>query len=505
MRDVAPVGYTGGMTSLWLAEAEQVHDDPWQPDATHEDVVVGAGLTGLLTALLLARAGRKVAVVEARTAGAVTTGNTTAKLSLLQGSQLSSIGQHHTQSVVNSYVEGNLEGQAWLLRYCDDHGISYQRRTAYTYANTSAGASKLRQEQEAGQAAGLDITWHDELDLPYPTQGGIALADQAQFDPMDVVNALAAELREQGGLIHTGVRVRGVDRGSPCTIRTESGDLHAERVVIATGMPILDRSLYFAKMEPERSYVISYTGVAAPPQGMYLSVDQPSRSLRTAPRADGSEQLLVGGSGHTVGRTRSEQKHLDALRDWTGEHFPGATETYWWSAQDYSPADSVPFVGALPRGGGRIYLGAGYSKWGMTNAAAAALRLSAEMLGGQMPWTRAVKHRITGPSSLASGALLNAKVGAWMTKGWAEAALRTSSDAPAEGAGIVGRRGTKPVATSTVDGKTCAVSAVCSHLGGIVKWNDAEKSWDCPLHGSRFAADGSVLEGPATTGLAQQD
>ena len=262
-------------------------------------------------------------VIEARSAGAVATGNTTAKLSLLQGSQLSSISRHHSSAVVKSYVEGNREGQAWLLRYCDDHDIPYQRRTAYSYATTDSGASTLRRELELSQQAGLATTWVDDLELPFPTTGGISLADQAQFDPMDVINALVAGLRAEGGRLHTGVRVTGVDLGDPCTVETDAGDVQAERVVIATGTPILDRSLYFAKLEPHRSYAISYTGVDAPPQGMYLSVDQPTRSLRTAPRDDGSELLLVGGNGHGVGRARSEQGHLDELRDWAGRALPG--------------------------------------------------------------------------------------------------------------------------------------------------------------------------------------
>ena len=492
------------VTSLWLADAERVQDDPWEPDAAVDDLVVGAGLTGMLTALLLARAGRKVAVVEARSAGAVTTGNTTAKLSLLQGSHLSSIRRYHSAEVVRAYVEANLEGQAWLLRYCDDHGIAHQRRPAYSYANTDRGASTLRRELELAQQAGLQVSWVDEPhELPFPVSGAITLPDQVQFDPMDVLSAIAIELRAHGGRLHTGVRVTTVRHDDGCTVETDAGPARAERVVVATGTPILDRSLYFAKLEPQRSYVVSYAGVEAPPQGMYLSVDSPSRSLRTAPRG-GSEQLLVGGGGHVVGRAQSEQKKVDDLRRWAQKYFPEAKETHWWSAQDYSPADSVPAVGALPRGGGRIFVGTGYAKWGMTNAAAAALQLSSEMLGSPKPWARPLNRRRPGPAAVARAAEMNALVGARMGTGWTKALLRASTAAPAEGAGAVGRSGTKVVARSTVDGVSCAVSGVCTHLGGILNWNDAEKSWDCPLHGSRFGSDGRVLEGPATSPLRRE-
>jgi len=502
--DVLGVGYRLLVTSLWLADAEKMHDDAWEPDAVVEDVVVGAGLSGLLTALLLARAGRKVAVVEARSAGAVTTGNTTAKLSLLQGSHLSSIRRNHSSEVVKAYVEANMEGQAWLLRFCDDHGIPYQLRPAYSYANTQKGASTLRRELKLAQEAGLEASWLDQPhELPFPTKGAITLPEQAQFDPMDVLGKIAVEFRAEGGRLHTGVRATGLRLDDMCTIETDAGEARAERIVVATGTPFLDRSLYFAKLEPQRSYVVSYTGVDAPPQGMYLSVDQPSRSLRTAPRSDGSEQLLVGGAGHTVGRAQ-EQKNLDELRGWAHKYFPSATESHWWSAQDYVPADSVPAVGALPRGRGRIFVATGYSKWGMTNAAAAAVRLSSEMLGNPKTWARPMTRRVPGPAAVAKAAEINAVVGAYMGSGWTKALLRSSPTAPDEGAGAVGRDGTKVVAISTVDGVTCAVSGVCTHLGGILRWNDAEKSWDCPLHGSRFGPEGRVLEGPATSPLRRR-
>ena len=213
----------------------------------------------------------------------------------------------------------------------------------------------------------------------------------------------------------------------------------------------------------------------------------------------------MGGNGHPVGRQRRPPSELVAdLTSWTERHFPGAERTHVWSAQDYQSHNSVPFVGKLPRGRGRIYLATGYGKWGMTNAVAAALRLSAELLGGHMPWAMTLGRRVSKPASVVHGVRENLIIGAAATQGWLAAELRPLSESdktPPEGEGVVRSVRGMPVGISTVDGRTCAVSAICTHLGGVLRFNDLEKSWDCPLHGSRFAADGSVLEGPATKNL----
>lgn len=511
------------MTSIWLDRRDAFISDPFEPDTKYDTVVAGAGLTGLVTALLLARSGQKVLVLEARFPGAVTTGNTTAKVTLLQGTFLSQLARQYSQKQVQAYVDGNREGQAWLLRYLDEQNVPYQRRDAYTYAATAQATEKLREEVSAAGTAGLDVEYVRDAGLPFPVHGAVRLPNQAQIHPMLVLDALTADIRSRGGSVVGGVRLRDVTGDTPAAVKTDKGSVRADRVVLATGIPVLDRGLYFAKLKPSRSYAaaLELPGGQEPPPGMYISVEQPTHSLRDFEQ-DGRRLLLVGGHGHHVGRTDSEQAHLDGLLDWTRQHYPGATTTHTWSAQDYMPTNLMPFFGKLPRGRGHVYFGTGYNKWGMTNAVAAALGISADILGGQVPWADTIHHRVTSPAGAFSAVALNAGVAAKLATGWGQLAaegVRTEGTralsrdkerpappppaAPAEGEGKVYREGTRPVAVSTVDGTTCKLSAVCTHLGGIVHWNDNERSWDCPLHGSRFSADGTLLEGPATRNLPQ--
>lgn len=461
-----------------------------------------------MTAVLLARAGMDTLVLEARMVGACATGNTTAKISLLQGTQLSRLLPRHGRDVARAYVDGNREGRDWVLQHCESHGIAVQREDAYTYAQSAKGVSSARAELKAGEAVGLPVVWDDDADVPFPYHGGVRLPDQAQFDPMPFLDSLATELLDRGGRLVEHTRVRRVSwRGKGVRVHVNDAaqrdvELEAGQLVLATGIPILDRGGYFARVKPSRSYCLAFKVPGKITRPMMISTDSPTRSVRYAPVADG-ERLIVGGAGHTVGRKKSPSKSLAELSDWARKHYPGAVQTHFWSAQDYTPIDHLPYVGPILPGTETIFLATGFNKWGMTNGPAAALALSSRILGGRMDWSSAFAswspHELSG---LVTALQANLEVGFDLAKGWITPAIRTGRRSPVNGeGGVVSGPPWHLEARCRVNGTEHRVSPVCPHLGGIVNWNDADNAWECPLHGSRFAPDGTLLEGPATRDL----
>ena len=488
------------MTSLWL-EHPQASRAALPGDAVCDVVIVGAGVTGLVTAVQAARAGLSVIVLEARTAGAATTGNTTAKVSLLQGTKLRRIRRTHPLSIVRSYVDANCRGQEWLWDFCRASGVAAESQPAVTYATSPAGEARVRAELEVAREVGLDAEWTDASELPFPVIGGVRLEDQFQLHPIELVEALAADLQANGGVLHEHSRVQNVSSSDDgVEARTETGTVTARHLVVATSMPILDRGGFFARQTPQRSYAAALRPGWLP-DAMYLSAEAPSRSIRRA-EWQGEPVLLVGGHGHVTGRVDSEAGHLADLLDWAQSDLGAGEVTHTWSAQDQSPVDELPYVGPLLPGDDRVLVATGFDKWGFTNAAGAAELLTARMTGRELDSEAMRSWSPWEATGIPRALVANGAVGYRMAQGWLRAYVGGQPPQPAEGTGTVAHRAGRPVAVCTVGGVTREVSAVCPHLHGIVSWNDAEQSWDCPLHGSRFAPDGDVLEGPATQPLS---
>ncbi|MET1053570.1 MAG: FAD-dependent oxidoreductase [Mycetocola sp.] len=491
--------------SLWLDRSEPIATDEWRNPGRVDVVVIGAGLSGLSCAAMLAEEGYSVVVLEARHVGAVTTGNTTGKVSLLQGSRLSTIRSAVSRDLAQAYVGANRAGQDWVMRHIRDSGVAFDERTAVTYASTDAGAPTIEAELDAASDLGLPVSTRHTLELPFAITSSVCLPGQYQIDAVDLLDSLVKTVRRQGGLVVEGVRATEVTAGNPCVVSTNRGDVVGDRVVVATGSPFPKRGGHFATLEPQRSYAIAYRWSGQPLEGMYLSVDAPSRSIRDAHRADGS-YLVVGGNGHRVGRDAPTSRNVDDLIEWTTATFSNTVATHSWSAQDYRSTDELPHFGPITAGSDRVFVATGYAKWGLTNGVAAAIAIAGRLAGARPDWAQTLEERPPAFTAVRSTLSAGGEVAASLVHGWAAAELNADRDAvPDEGDGVVVRDGLAPVAVCTVDGITRRRSAVCTHLGGILGWNNAERSWDCPLHGSRFSPAGDVLEGPAVLPLNEPE
>jgi glycine/D-amino acid oxidase-like deaminating enzyme/nitrite reductase/ring-hydroxylating ferredoxin subunit len=485
------------MTSLWRAGRPAIPTDPFPADARFDHIVVGAGLTGLVTALLLARRGRAVVVLEGRTVGAAASGNTTGKLSLLQGVKLQKVRALNTPAVFQAYVDSQRAAFEWMRDYLTEAGVPFQRLPAVTYAESPDEVDAVRREYAAARAAGLPALLTEGADLPDPGHAAVVLDGQVQFDPMDVLARLARDIRALGGVIVEGARVVHVGLGDPAVAHTEQGSVSADSIVFATGTPPLVRGLYWAKVEARRSYLVSFRmpeADAAAPTGMFLGAGDHAHSIRWH---EGS--LLVGGSGHDVGRQPPGFDPYGELEEWTRERWPDAEPTHRWSAQDYTPSSRIPFVGYLPRGRGRAHLATGYDKWGMTGAVAAALLLEADLAGRREGWQRVLGRRPTLPQAVGVGIGANAAVLTWYARGYAGAIRDALRGERADATPAM-----PPRAIIASEHGTTEVCLMCPHLGAIVRWNEAESTWDCPAHGSRFRATGEYLEGPTMGDLSSR-
>lgn len=470
--------------------------------------VVGAGITGLTTAVLLARGGLDVVVLEARHIGAGTTGGSSAKVSLVQGTRFSGLARRHDVGVLTRYADATRAAQAQIAALCATTGTPIETADGVSYATTEPGRRALVDEAQAMVSAGVPARLTTDAGLPFATTGALRLPGQLQVDPQRYLEGLVSVAVDSGARVHTGTRVEAVSLGRPrelgCATAAGRATVRAQHVVVATGSPVLDRGGFFARLDHERSYCVAVQVDGPRPSGMYLSVDAPTRSLRRADR----DLLVVGGNGHPVGRARDGPARIADLAGWATRHLGAVTTTHRWSAQDYRTPDHLPLVGRLDPWSKDLWVATGFAKWGMTTGTGAALALAGQILDSPVPWARDWDPWRTDVVSQLPGAVaLNTGVVREVVRGWAEAVRQTRPDPSdvTEGHGVVGRDGIRPVAVSRIGGRVRAVSAICPHLGGILRWNAAERSWDCPLHGSRFAPDGSRLEGPARCGLARVD
>jgi glycine/D-amino acid oxidase-like deaminating enzyme/nitrite reductase/ring-hydroxylating ferredoxin subunit len=495
-------------TSIWMDTAPRTTYPQLDASLTVDACVVGGGIVGLLTADLLRRAGRSVALLEADRVATGVTGYTTAKVCVLHGLIYDQVRSSFGADGARHYAEANQAGLALIAERVTEEGIAcdFRRRPALTYAEDPEHLDALRREVDAARDAGLDAEVVDNVDLPWSVAGAVRLEDQAEFHPRRFLLAIADALHGDGSHVFERTRVTGVDDGGPCRVRTEGGaEVTAGAVVIATHYPTLDRGLFFARLAAERSYAIAVRARGRTPDGMFLSTESPPHSVRAAPY-DGGELLIVGGESHKTGTSDPVERYA-ALETWARGRFDVESVEYRWSAQDAMPADGIPYVGKLSPVARSVWTASGFKKWGLTNGAAAAIMLADAILGRENPWAATFDSNRFKPVAAAPALVREGvSVGAhFFGDRLAPPDVRSLDElGPGEG-GIVKVDGDKVAAFRDDDGVVHAVSPICTHLYCQVAFNAAERSWDCPCHGSRFATDGTPIQGPAVSPLERRE
>jgi glycine/D-amino acid oxidase-like deaminating enzyme/nitrite reductase/ring-hydroxylating ferredoxin subunit len=496
-----------GGPSFWIATTPETAYPALEDDLETDVAVVGGGIMGITTAVLLKRAGKRVALLESKRIVHGATGYTTAKVTAGHGALYAHLESSFGVEAAKTYAEAQQAAIHRVAQFVAEDGIDcdFERRANYVYAETAGEADQLRAEAEAEQRARLAASYVDDTPLPYSVAGAVRVDEQAQFHPRKYLLALAKTLPGDGSHVFENTRVEDVREGDPCVIRTAGGrTVRAADVVIATQLPILDRGLFFAKAHPHRSYALAAPlGGAEAPDGMFLNTGTPTRSVRTMRHGE-RVYLSVGGNGHKAGREPDTPERYDQLEQFLRTHWPAAGEVeYRWSTMDFMPLDRVPYIGRLRRRSKHVFTGTGFNKWGMTNGTVAALMLTQRILGNASPWEHVFESkRWHARASLGKFVVENSSTGVRFVADRLKPAGGPALEDLRPGEGAITRvRGRKTAVYRDENGKLQASSPVCQHLYCLVTWNPAERSWDCPCHGSRYAGDGTAIQGPTTRNL----
>lgn len=481
------------MRSYWLETSEGETHPSLAGTAKTGVVVIGGGVAGVCCAWELSRAGHEVILLEADRLVSGVTGHTTAKLTAQHGLLYHRLNTETAQLYAQAQTDA-LEHVAAQGIECD-----LERLPAYAY---SSNVDEIRKEAEAEQAAGLDASFVTEVPLPESSgKAAVKVVGQAQFHPVRYLRALATELPR----IHENSRVVEIDGGR---VKTADGaTVNADLVVVATQFPILDKVALVPRLMVRRESVIAAPLPASlDPQGMFITREEGLRSVRTAPFHDG-RLLIVTGETYAPGEPGVRQR-IAALANWASERF-GVTEfPYVWSAHDFATADGIPFIGHFPGMGDNVFVATGFGGWGMTNGVAAGRLIASLVQGKPLPWSKIfdpkrvnVKESIASVMRNAAGA-----VGHLLGDRAQTPRLALLEEDVPRGEGRILMVDERRLAIyHDPRGGFRALSATCTHLGCVVGFNDAEATWDCPCHGSRFALDGSIISGPALKPLRQEE
>lgn len=485
-------------TSLWLATSAAPKYESLKK-GTHVDVaIIGAGITGLTAAVVLKHRGRRVALIEKDRVGSGESGNTTAHLTEAVDARYQNLGREFSKDAAKLVAQAGTEAIAQIETFVRELAINcrFRRLPGFLYTEKRSFIAEVKREAQAAKEAGLAVRFVDDVPLPFLTRGGARFDNQAQFHPRDYLLGLAAQVPGSGSFLFDETRVIDIREGEPCVIECDGGSLTADSVFMATNVPIAGFTTLHVKDAAYRSYALAYSVGKDHPDGLFWDTADPYHYTRWQETGAGMF-MIVGGEDHKVGKSEDTEQSFARLQQYTTGLWSAHPLRHRWSGQIIESVDGLPYIG----GAGKLYTSTGYSGQGMTFGTIGAM-IVADLITDRenkfaalFDWKRihargAVKDFVTEnvdfPKRIIADRIANRDVEA-----------KSLFDVKSGDAKIVAVEGRKIAVYRDDDGNVHAVSPVCTHMKCDVAWNTAERSWDCPCHGSRFTPDGDVLNGPA--------
>jgi glycine/D-amino acid oxidase-like deaminating enzyme/nitrite reductase/ring-hydroxylating ferredoxin subunit len=384
-------------------------------------------------------------------------------------------------------IDANRTAMAQIREWVDGLQIDcdYEPKPAFTYTADPNRTADLRAEAEAARELGFDARVLGKAPLPFATAGALEFPDQAQFNPARYLVGLAAAVQVRGGRIFERSRATSFERPRRWVIGTAQGQVTADHVVIATNITVKSPVGYANRTQPRSHVVMAFrTDRPEAVNGMFISIDDPTRSIRTGRDADGPLIITLGPRFNT-GQDGDVTRRFLELEDWTRAHLPVGAAAWRWCNEDYDIPDRMPYVGQPdPKEAPGFHVATGFNGWGISNGTVAGLTIACEIVTGSRQWPLLYEPSRPGPEDFHQSGDTQSLVG------------NVAQIAPGEG-GVIVRGEDKIAVWRDETGAVHELSASCTHKGCTVTWNNADRTWDCPCHGSVFERDGTVIHGPA--------
>lgn len=502
----------GRTVSFWMATADTPAPGALTRDIEADVCVVGAGIAGLSVAYMLTKEGKRVVVLDDGPIAGGETARTTAHLVFYNDDGLTKIEQLHGEQGLRLATESHSAAVDKIEQIVREEKIDCDFRRTDGYLFVSPNGEKhdfLQKELDAAHRIGLkDAQWVDRAPIPsFDTGRCLKYPRQAQFHPLKYLRGLTNAITARGGQVFNHTHATNIQGGADARVETSiGGTVRCRAIVVATNTPVNDRFAIHTKQTPWRTYAI---GMRVPtgslPVALYWDTEDPYHYVRLNPIDDDPDHLMLisGGEDHKTGHANDPDQRWKRIEQWTRERFTmcGPVEV-WWSGQYMEPIDFLAYSGRNPMDADNVYIHTGDSGMGMTHGAMAGIMLTDLIMGRENPWSKLYDPARANPKATPTFVKENASIAAQYVD-WATRGTVTSVSEIAPGTGAVMRRGlTKIAVYKDENSQLHTRSAVCPHLGCIVRWNYAEKSWDCPCHGSRFDACGKVVNGPSNSDLA---